>query len=244
MLKISDIVVSYGGGIKAIDGLSLEVKYGEVVTIIGANGAGKSACLMTISGILRCEKGSIEFLGEPIHRTPSYKILRKGVVQVPEGRQIFAQMTVVENLLMGAYSERNKAVISEKMDKVTSLFPILEKRARQMAGTLSGGEAQMLAIARGLMSNPKLLMLDEPSLGLAPLIVKNIFKVIQEFDALGITALIVEQNARQALQCSKRAYVMEVGRITLEGASMELLNDEKVVEAYLGGEKQVKKEKL
>ena len=233
MLEIKDLHVSYGG-IQALRGVSLTVPEGKIVTLIGANGAGKSTTLQTISGLLHSRTGSIEFCGENISHLPSYKIVEKGLAQVPEGRRIFLQMTVQENLEMGAYTQNNSGVDAD-LDAVYERFPRLRERRRQIAGTLSGGEQQMLAIGRALMSHPKLLMLDEPSMGLAPILVEQIFDIIRELHKSGTTILLVEQNAQMALSVADRAYVLETGKITLSGTGAELAASDAVRKAYLGG---------
>ena len=233
ILKVDNLNVYYGA-IHAIKGISFEVNEGEVVTLIGANGAGKSTTLQTISGLLHSRTGSIEFCGENISHLPSYKIVEKGLAQVPEGRRIFLQMTVQENLEMGAYTQNNSGVDAD-LDAVYERFPRLRERRRQIAGTLSGGEQQMLAIGRALMSHPKLLMLDEPSMGLAPILVEQIFDIIRELHKSGTTILLVEQNAQMALSVADRAYVLETGKITLSGSGKELLESDSIKKAYLGG---------
>lgn len=233
MLELSNIHTHYGS-IRAVRGISLRVELGEMVCLIGANGAGKSTTLMTISGIERPVEGTITFEGEEITETLPAKRVALGTSQVPEGRLIFPDMSVLENLELGAYLRRGTAGLREDIDQVFDLFPVLGERRRQQGGTLSGGEQQMLAIGRALMSHPRLLLLDEPSLGLAPLIVEQIFKIIQQINAQGTTILLVEQNAHLALQLTHRGYVMETGEITIEGTSDELLNDERVRQAYLG----------
>ncbi len=233
ILKVDNLNVYYGA-IHAIKGISFEVNEGEVVTLIGANGAGKSTTLQTISGLLHSRTGSIEFCGENISHLPSYKIVEKGLAQVPEGRRIFLQMTVQENLEMGAYTQNNSGVDAD-LDAVYERFPRLRERRRQIAGTLSGGEQQMLAIGRALMSHPKLLMLDEPSMGLAPILVEQIFDIIRELHKSGTTILLVEQNAQMALSVADRAYVLETGKITLSGTGAELAASDAVRKAYLGG---------
>ncbi len=234
MLKVENINVYYGA-IHALKGISVEVKQGEIVTLIGANGAGKSTILRTISGLLRAKTGDIVFEGNAIGGMAAEEIVRKGISQVPEGRRIFANMTVAENLELGAYIRSDKAGIRKDIDKVFERFPRLGERRSQIAGTLSGGEQQMLAIGRGLMSQPKLMLLDEPSMGLAPLLVKEIFSIIQEINASGTTILLVEQNAHMALSIAHKAYVLETGRITLSGTAKELSESEAVRKAYLGG---------
>ena len=233
ILKVDNLNVYYGA-IHAIKGISFQVNQGEVVTLIGANGAGKSTTLQTISGLLRSRTGSIEFCGENISNTPSHKIVEKGLAQVPEGRRIFLQMSVQENLEMGAYTQ-SSAGIDADLEKVFQQFPRLKERRRQIAGTLSGGEQQMLAIGRALMSHPKLLMLDEPSMGLAPILVEQIFEIIRQLHKDGTTILLVEQNAQMALSVADRAYVMETGKITLSGTGAELAASDQVKKAYLGG---------
>lgn len=233
MLKVDDINVYYGA-IHAIKGISLEVNEGEIVTLIGANGAGKSTILKTISGLLRPKIGGISFLGENITSTAPHKIVERGLAHVPEGRRIFLQMTVQENLDMGAYT-RPSGSIEEDLEKVYALFPRLLERRRQVAGTLSGGEQQMLAIGRALMSRPKLLMLDEPSMGLAPILVEQIFTIIQEMNKAGTTVLLVEQNAQMALSIADRAYVLETGSISISGTGQELSESDEIRKAYLGG---------
>jgi len=234
MLKVENINVFYGA-IHALKGISVEVKEGEIVTLIGANGAGKSTILRTISGLLRAKTGNILFEDHSIASTPADEIVRKGISQVPEGRRIFANMTVEENLELGAYIRTDKAGIRKDIDKVFDRFSRLGERRSQIAGTLSGGEQQMLAIGRGLMSQPRLMLLDEPSMGLAPLLVKEIFSIIKEINATGTTILLVEQNAHMALSIAHRAYVLETGRITLSGTAKELSESEAVQKAYLGG---------
>ena len=232
MLKIDDIHVYYGA-IHAIKGVSFEVNEGEIVALIGANGAGKSTILKTVSGLMHPRTGSISFCDENITHTDCYKLLRTGLAHVPEGRRIFLQMTVQENLEMGAYI--NKTIAQEDLDMVFNYFPRLQERRKQIAGTLSGGEQQMLAMSRALMSHPKLMMLDEPSMGLAPILVDQIFDIIKELHKAGTTILLVEQNARKALQIADRAYVLETGKITLSGTGTELAKSDEVRKAYLGG---------
>ena len=233
ILKVDNINVYYGA-IHAIKGVSFHVDRGEVVTLIGANGAGKSTTLQTISGLLRSRTGSVDFLGKNISRLPPHKIVERGLAQVPEGRRIFLQMTVQENLEMGAYT-RSGSGVDEDLEKVFAQFPRLKERRRQVAGTLSGGEQQMLAIGRALMSSPKLLMLDEPSMGLAPILVEQIFDIIRLLHENGTTILLVEQNAQMALSVADRAYVMETGSISLSGTGKELAESDQVKKAYLGG---------
>ncbi|MBM6885734.1 ABC transporter ATP-binding protein [Pseudoflavonifractor phocaeensis] len=233
MLKVNNINVYYGA-IHAIKDVSFEVNDGEIVTLIGANGAGKSTTLQTISGLLRSRTGSIEFMGKDIGSVPPDKLVAHGLAQVPEGRRVFLQMTVEENLEMGAFTQP-ASTIAPNMEKVYAQFPRLKERRRQVAGTLSGGEQQMLAMGRALMSNPKLLMLDEPSMGLAPILVEQIFDIIKQLHQAGTTILLVEQNAQMALSVADRGYVLETGRVTLSGPGKELLADEAVKKAYLGG---------
>ncbi|MGN8897200.1 ABC transporter ATP-binding protein [Flavonifractor sp. HCP28S3_F3] len=233
MLKVNNINVYYGA-IHAIKDVSFEVNDGEIVTLIGANGAGKSTTLQTISGLLRSRTGSIEFMGKDIGSVPPDKLVAHGLAQVPEGRRVFLQMTVEENLEMGAFTQPN-STIAPNMEKVYAQFPRLKERRKQVAGTLSGGEQQMLAMGRALMSNPKLLMLDEPSMGLAPILVEQIFDIIKQLHQAGTTILLVEQNAQMALSVADRGYVLETGRVTLSGPGKELLADEAVKKAYLGG---------
>ena len=233
ILKATNLNVYYGA-IHAIKDVSFEVNEGEIVTLIGANGAGKSTTLQTVSGLLHSRTGSIEFCGENISHLPSYKIVEKGLAQVPEGRRIFLQMSVQENLEMGAYTQ-SAAWADEELERVYAQFPRLSERRRQTAGTLSGGEQQMLAIGRALMSRPKLLMLAEPSMGLAPILVEQIFDIIRELHKAGTTILLVEQNAQMALSVADRAYVLETGRISLSGTGAELAASDEVRKAYLGG---------
>ncbi len=232
MLTLSDIFVSYGM-IAALKGVSLEVRQGEIVALIGANGAGKSTTLMSISGVAGLASGTVAFNGRTITGLPSHEIVGLGICQVPEGRHIFPRMTVRENLDMGAFLE-DKGRLAEDLAHVYAMFPVLEERSKQLGGTLSGGEQQMLAIGRALMSRPKLLLLDEPSLGLAPIIVSRIFKIIEEINLQGTTILLVEQNAKAALRLASRAYVMESGRIVMQGAASDLANDPGIKKAYLG----------
>ncbi len=233
ILKVDNINVYYGA-IHAIKGISFEVNEGEIVTLIGANGAGKSTTLQTVSGLLRSRTGSIEFNGENISHVPAHKLVSKGLAQVPEGRRIFLQMSVEENLEMGAFTQKN-AGIDADLESVYEQFPRLRERKKQIAGTLSGGEQQMLAMGRALMSHPKLLMLDEPSMGLAPILVEQIFDIIRQLHKNGTTILLVEQNAQMALSVADRAYVLETGKITLSGTGKELAESDEVRKAYLGG---------
>lgn len=231
---MDDLKYSYGE-IRAVKGVSLEVYEGEIVAVIGSNGAGKTTMLRAISGLLgRLTGGSVTFMGKRIDRMEPYKITGEGLIQVLEGRLVFPQLTVMENLHMGAYLRKDKKEISDTLDYCFSLFPRLKERETQNAGTLSGGEQQMLAVARALMSKPKLLMMDEPSMGLAPLVVKDIFSTIKKINEDGITVMVVEQNSNAALHVANRAYVLETGNITLEGSSQELLSNEEVKKAYLG----------
>ena len=234
MLTINDINVFYGA-IHAIKGVSLEVNEGEIVTLIGANGAGKSTILRTISGLLKPKTGSIQFEGQEIAGMPAHEIVKTGISQVPEGRRIFAEMSVLENLELGAFTRKVKDGIKADMELVFNRFPRLKERIGQLAGTLSGGEQQMLAMGRALMSRPRLLLLDEPSMGLAPLLIKEIFAIIQDINKTGTTVLLVEQNANMALSIAHRAYVLETGRITLSGDAKELAASDEVRKAYLGG---------
>jgi len=234
MLKIDDINVYYGA-IHALKGISVEVNEGEIVTLIGANGAGKSTILRTISGILKPRTGQIVFEDTNIAGMAAQDIVKLGISQVPEGRRVFANMTVLENLELGAYIRSDRKGIKEDIEKIFVRFPLLKQRSSQLAGTMSGGEQQMLAMGRALMSRPRLLLLDEPSMGLAPLLVKEIFSIIKEINASGTTVLLVEQNAHMALSIANRAYVLETGRITLAGDAKELAASEAVQKAYLGG---------
>ena len=233
MLEVRDLVVSYGG-IEALKGISFDVEEGNIVTLIGANGAGKSTTLRSITGIVPIQSGSITFCGEDITRMDTQKIVSKGIALVPEGRRVFANLTVLENLKIGAYLRNDKAGIQKDIDYIYSLFPRLKERNWQLAGTLSGGEQQMLAVGRAMMTRPKLIMMDEPSLGLAPLVVKDIFSIIKTLKETGITVLLIEQNANAALNAADIGYVMETGNITLTGTGAELLASKDVQEAYLG----------
>jgi branched-chain amino acid transport system ATP-binding protein len=234
MLKITNLNVYYGG-IHALSDVNIEVNEGEIVTLIGANGAGKTSTLRAVSGLVTPSSGTIEFEGKNITKVPAHKIPYLGISHVPEGRRIFASMTVAENLQLGAYRRKDKAEIEKDFESVFAKFPRLKERLKQRAGTLSGGEQQMLAMGRALMSRPKILLLDEPSMGLAPIVVQEIFSIIQDINKSGTTVLLVEQNANMALSIANRAYVIETGRITLEGKASDLLNDESVKKAYLGG---------
>ena len=232
ILRVEDMHVYYGA-IHAVKGVSFEVNEGEIVALIGANGAGKSTILKTVSGLMHPRSGSITFMDKNISHTDAYKLVKQGLAHVPEGRQIFLQMTVQENLEMGAFTQ--KEVSKEELNKVFELFPRLKERRKQIAGTLSGGEQQMLAMSRALMSKPKLMMLDEPSMGLAPILVDQIFSIIKDLHAAGTTILLVEQNASKALEIADRAYVLETGSITLSGTGEELSQSDEVRKAYLGG---------
>jgi branched-chain amino acid transport system ATP-binding protein len=234
LLEISGLKVKYGN-VEALHGIDISVRQGEIVTILGANGAGKSTTLRTISGLLRPSAGEIRFEGRPIHAVPAHQLVRLGIAQSPEGRRVFGTLTVQENLGLGAYTREDAPAIAESLSWIFRLFPVLEKRRTQLAGTLSGGEQQMLAIGRALMAKPRVLLLDEPSLGLAPLLVKTIFQTIREVNQAGVTVVLVEQNARAALKLAHRGYVMEVGRIVLQDDARALLADPKVQGAYLGG---------
>ncbi len=233
MLRVSDLQVSYGG-IQAVKGVSFEVFAGELVSLIGSNGAGKTTTMKAITGLLSASAGSIELNAKPIHQCKPWDLVKQGLAMVPEGRGVFTRMTIVENLQMGAYSRNDGADIDEDMERIFTTFPRLKERSHQLAGTLSGGEQQMLAMGRALMSRPSLLLLDEPSMGLSPVMVDKIFEVIQAVSAQGVTIVLVEQNASRALQIAQRAYVMESGVITLSGKASDLLHDPKVRAAYLG----------
>ena len=233
MLEIKDLHVSYGG-IQALRGVSLNVPDGKIVTLIGANGAGKSTLMRTISGLVKAQSGSILWNGQELLGKPIDQIVASGIAMSPEGRRVFADLTVLENLKIGAYLRKDKAEIEKDLEWVYSLFPRLKERSWQSAGTLSGGEQQMLAVGRALMGKPKMMLMDEPSMGLSPLLVKEIFEIIKEVNKQGITILLVEQNAKMALAISDRAYVLETGTITIEGDAQQLLNDPRVKKAYLG----------
>jgi branched-chain amino acid transport system ATP-binding protein len=232
-LEVRDLTVAYGA-IQAVRGVSFSLERGQIVSLIGSNGAGKTTTLRTISALLRPESGQILLDGEPIHRLPAHEILARGVAHSPEGRRLFARMTVEENLLLGAYTRRDEAGIAQDLERIYTLFPVLGERRANKAGLFSGGEQQMLAIGRALMSRPKLLMLDEPSMGLSPIMTQKIFATVRELRAEGTTVLLVEQNALAALALSDRAYVIDLGRTTLSGTGAELLADPRVQEAYLG----------
>ena len=236
MLKVENLVVSYGG-IEALKGISLNVPDGKIITLIGANGAGKSTLLRTIIGLVKPESGKISYNEKELTSLNSQKIVTTGITLVPEGRRVFANLTVLENLKIGAYMRNDKAEIEKDIEWIYGMFPRLQERNWQLAGTLSGGEQQMLAVGRALMCRPKLIMMDEPSLGLAPLVIKDIFRIIQEINAKGMTILLIEQNANMALKIADWAYVLETGRITMEGTGKELLENPQIREAYLGKKK-------
>lgn len=234
MLVVENLNVFYGG-IHALHNLSIEVEQGEIVTLIGANGAGKSTTLNAISGLVRPKSGHISFQGQNIEQMPVHNIVKLGIAQVPEGRRVFPELTVQDNLELGAYLRREKSAINHDIKRVFELFPRLQERRFQLAGTLSGGEQQMLAIGRGLMTAPQLMLLDEPSMGLAPLLVREIFRIVQEINRTGTTILLVEQNARMALSIAHRAYVLETGRVVFSGAADQIAQMDEVKKAYLGG---------
>ena len=233
MLEIKDLKVSYGM-IQAIKGISFEVNKGEVIALIGANGAGKTTILHTITGLLNADSGSVTYEGKDITRMPGHKIVSMGIAHVPEGRRVFANMTVLQNLKLGAYTRKDKAEIAETMEMVYTRFPRLKERKNQLAGTLSGGEQQMLAMGRALMSHPQIILMDEPSMGLSPIFVNEIFDIIEEVSKSGTTVLLVEQNAKKALSIADRAYVLETGNIVLDGKASELLDNDSIKKAYLG----------
>lgn len=233
LLKVEDLEVYYGV-IKALKGISFEVKKGEIVSLIGANGAGKTTTLHTITGLLTPKHGSIFYKGQDITKTPAHKIVSMGLVHVPEGRRVFQNLSVYDNLLMGAYTRKDKKGIEETMKEVFRDFPRLEERRRQLAGTLSGGEQQMLAMGRALLADPELIVLDEPSMGLSPLLVSEVFEIVKRFREAGKTVLLVEQNAKKAMSISDRVYVLETGSITMSGNASDLINDENIKKAYLG----------
>ena len=233
MLSIKDLQVYYGA-INAIKGISFDVEQGEIIALIGANGAGKTTRLHTITGLVQAKHGSVMFGGKDLTKTPAHKIVSMGMAHVPEGRRVFAQLSVLENLMLGAYTRKDKAEIQESLKHVFKRFPRLEERRGQMAGTLSGGEQQMLAMGRALMSKPSIILMDEPSMGLSPLYVSEIFDIIQEINKSGTTVLLVEQNAKKALSIANRAYVLETGKIVLSGDAHELMNNDSVKKAYLG----------
>jgi branched-chain amino acid transport system ATP-binding protein len=234
LLEVKNLEVYYGV-IQAIKGISFEVNKGEIVTLIGANGAGKTTTMQSIIGLIHARSGEIYYDGQLISGLPAHKIVHLGMTQVPEGRRVFSELTVYENLMMGAYTKKDKEKIKENLESIYALFPRLEERKNQVAGTLSGGEQQMLAMGRAMMSNPDLLMLDEPSMGLSPLLVDQVFEIIKHFHEKGTTILLVEQNANKSLAISDRAYVLENGRIVLSGTGAELLASEEIKKAYLGG---------
>ncbi len=233
LLKIAGLKVAYGG-ILAVKGIDLEIRDGELVTLIGANGAGKTTTMKAITGLQPWAGGEVEYLGRSIKGVPSYELLKQGLAMVPEGRGVFARMTITENLLMGAFTRKDEAGIKDDIDRMFGIFPRLKERANQLAGTMSGGEQQMLAMARALMSQPRRLLLDEPSMGLSPIMVEKIFEVVRDISGQGVTVLLVEQNARLALQAANRGYVMESGLITMSGNAADMLDDPKVRAAYLG----------
>ena len=233
VLKISGLKVAYGG-IQAVKGIDLEIRDGELVTLIGANGAGKTTTMKAITGLQGWVGGDVEYMGKSIKGVPSYALLKQGLAMVPEGRGVFARMTITENLQMGAYTRNDEAGIKADVERMFGIFPRLKERANQLAGTMSGGDQQMLAMARALMSQPKVLLLDEPSMGLSPIMVEKIFEVVRDISAQGVTVLLVEQNARLALQAAHRGYVMESGLITMSGDASQMLDDPKVRAAYLG----------
>ncbi len=233
ILEVKDLSVYYGV-IKALKGISFHVEKGEVVALIGANGAGKTTTLHTLSGLIAADKGEIKYKGKDVTKLAGHKIVSLGMAQVPEGRRVFAEMTVLQNLKMGAYTRKDKAEMEETLNKVYKRFPRLEERKYQLAGTLSGGEQQMLAMGRALMSHPDIILMDEPSMGLSPIFVNEIFKIIEDVNKDGVTVLLVEQNAKKALSIANRAYVLETGSIVKEGPASELLNDESIRKAYLG----------
>ncbi|MBR8210071.1 MULTISPECIES: ABC transporter ATP-binding protein [Burkholderia] len=233
MLKIKGLQVNYGG-IQAVKGVDMEVRQGELVTLIGANGAGKTTTMKAITGLKPYSAGDIEYEGKSIKGVPSHELLKRGLAMVPEGRGIFARMSIIENMQMGAYLRNDKEQIKKDVDRMFGFFPRLKERATQLAGTLSGGEQQMLAMSRAILSKPKLLLLDEPSMGLSPIMVEKIFEVVREISKEGITVLLVEQNARLALQAADRGYVMDSGTVTMEGDAKQMLDDPKVRAAYLG----------
>lgn len=236
MLKVRDLVVAYGG-IEALKGISIDVPDGQIVTLIGANGAGKSTLLRTIMGLVKPQSGTVEYNEETLNGLNSQRIVSRGITLVPEGRRVFPNLTVLENLRIGAYLRKDDDGIAADIKRIYELFPRLEERHWQMAGTLSGGEQQMLALGRALMSRPKIMMMDEPSLGLAPLVIKDIFSIIRRINESGTTVLLVEQNANMALKVAHHAYVLETGRIKMEGGGKELLENEEIKEAYLGKKK-------
>lgn len=234
LLEVKDLQVYYGV-IRALKGISFHVDQGEIVSLIGANGAGKTTTMQSIMRLIPIKSGSVVYDGNEINKIPGHKLVGMGMSQVPEGRRVFQELTVYENLLLGAYTQKDKKKIKEDIDEICTRFPRLGERKSQIAGTLSGGEQQMLAMGRAMMSHPKLLMLDEPSMGLSPLFVDQVFEIIKDYHKSGTTILLVEQNAKKALSVSDRAYVLETGAITAEGTAQDLLNNEEIVKAYLGG---------
>ena len=233
LLEVKDLQVQYGV-IRALKGISFYVEQGEIVSLIGANGAGKTTTMQSIMGLIPIKNGTVTYEGAVINKIPGHKLVSMGMSQVPEGRRVFAELTVYENLILGAYTQKDKKKIKENIDEIYMRFPRLAERSKQIAGTLSGGEQQMLAMGRAMMSKPKLLMLDEPSMGLSPLLVDSVFNIIKDYHNSGVTILLVEQNAKKALSISDRAYVLETGSITLEGRADELMNNAEVKKAYLG----------
>lgn len=233
LLEVKNLEVCYGV-IRALKGISFEVNQGEIVSLIGANGAGKTTTMQSIMGLIPIKSGTVTYDGQVINKIPGHKLVPLGMSQVPEGRRVFQELTVYENLVLGAYAQKDKKKIKDDIDEICTRFPRLGERRKQIAGTLSGGEQQMLAMGRAMMSHPKLLMLDEPSMGLSPLLVDQVFEIIKDYHKSGVTILLVEQNAKKALSISDRAYVLETGAITMEGKADELLNDENVKKAYLG----------
>ena len=233
LLEVRNLEVCYGV-IRALKGINFEVNQGEIVSLIGANGAGKTTTMQSIMGLIPIKSGTVTYDGQVINKIPGHKLVSLGMSQVPEGRRIFQELTVYENLVLGAYAQKDKKRIKEDIDEICTRFPRLGERKKQVAGTLSGGEQQMLAMGRAMMSHPKLLMLDEPSMGLSPLLVDQVFEIIKDYHKSGVTILLVEQNAKKALSVSDRAYVLETGDITMEGNAADLLNDENVKKAYLG----------
>ncbi len=233
LLEVKNLEVCYGV-IRALKGINFEVNQGEIVSLIGANGAGKTTTMQSIMGLIPIKNGSVVYDGKEINKVPGHKLISMGMSQVPEGRRVFQELTVYENLVLGAYAQKDKKRIKEDIDEICTRFPRLGERKKQIAGTLSGGEQQMLAMGRAMMSHPKLLMLDEPSMGLSPLLVDQVFEIIKDYHKSGVTILLVEQNAKKALSISDRAYVLETGSITMQGKASEMLNDESVKKAYLG----------
>jgi len=233
MLNVKDLVVSYDG-VPALFGIDLDVREGEVVSVVGSNGAGKSTLLRALSGLLNSDRGEISFNGNNITGAPAYEVVKHGIVMVPEGRLLFSKMTVLQNLIMGAYTVKDKQEIASRLDTVHNVFPRLKEREKQIAGTLSGGEQQMVALARGMMARPRLLLLDEPSLGLAPIMVKEMFHMVRDIRATNVTILLVEQRLRETLELSDRAYVLQTGKIVMTGTAAELLDSAEIKQAYLG----------